>query len=130
MLKHPVPSVSTDGWIQDTPTAVHALLAYYVTTDAAQTQFFRHDIYSLTTDGQITGLKSLGFADRLQEQLKSYLGRYFSELTVDVYDADELSPASVRTLKVDIVIQNEPISMAIDLNNGRFGAIHRLSMGL
>lgn len=129
MLKQPVPSLSTEGWIYDVPTAVNALLSYYCTTDAAQSNFYRDDMFSLAKDGQIVGLKSRGFADLLEEKLQNYLHRYLSEVVVSVVDAEPDSQASQRTLQVLITVQNEPVNAVIRLDNGRFEMVHRLSIG-
>ncbi len=80
-----VPTVSTDGWVNDDGTKAYRLLEYFLISDYSQSNMYLGNITSLKyIMGETLGLPPDRIADTIKEALVGMYDRYFKEFEIFV----------------------------------------------
>lgn len=83
-----LPTLSSDNWVLPGEKMLDYLLTYYITTDARQSYLFNNNLISLPYSYAMHSTDPVGFRNRIMDDLKILLKRYFEVVDVkaDVYE--------------------------------------------
>lgn len=132
MAISPLPSLSPDGWVKDTPNKTDYLLSHFFLAEYSQSFLYKGNISSLPFLLQKNS-DDFNLAKDVESTLQTYFGRYFSNVvvqskcTTDATDTvkkslqifiefDDLDGTRFSVGKVADII-NSKINRVIQLNN-------------
>lgn len=105
----PVPTMSTQGWVFDPNTRFDYLLSHFFESDYNQTQLYKGGVTSLPRILEKHGNHIAGVCYGLEQELTSYLQRYYTavEVTVIVDGDTTVNPQSQITLDIRVGVNED-----------------------
>lgn len=132
-MSKPVPTLSSDGWLNTVGEKADRLIGYFYYSDASQSNTFKGNITSFPNIIKEYGNDPTQLKSELNEKVQQYLSRYFNEVLVEINvvipenKADNRMDVSmsviikedgkVYNLSKVLELANNKIVKIIDLNN-------------
>jgi hypothetical protein len=133
-MKNAIPTLSTQGWVDDLPTMVDRQLAYYYVSDYNQTFFFPGQVYSLGRDLQISGGKVEILMDLIKTNITALLKEISGNVRVEAscpdFD-DETSGRKAINVRMAIEYNGQEllVGRVLEIRNGKLANVLRMNNG-
>lgn len=133
-MKNCIPTLSTQGWVDDLPTMVDRQLAYYYVSDYNQTFFFPGQVQSLGRDLQISGGKAEILLDLMKTSitylLKEISGNVRVEATCPDFDDDGVGRKTINVrMAIEYNGQELLVGRILEIKNGKLTNVLRMNNG-
>jgi len=130
----PLPSLSDDGWIDNSMRLADYLLSHFFTSDYSQSYIYQDNISSLPWIIQHTQKNINDTIQLVQSTLSIYFNRYFDNVVVEVSEVsnnEDISHASISIYLsfVDKSGVSYDISKLIDITDSKINKIISLNNG-
>jgi hypothetical protein len=127
----PVPTLSAKGWVDSLPEKADVLISHFFASDAFQSSLYAGEIANLQVLIQQYMHDIDGLKQGLRNSLEKYLGRYYSEVTVDIADDTAVNPSNRISLMLNCMVVEKGRSYSfanlLSLVDSKFEKITKLN---
>ena len=107
-----IPTLTTAGWINDTPSMASKLMDYFVASDYSQSQLYRGNVASLAYLVQKYGDTPPLLADSVRETLRPYFAKHVDEIMISVATND-IDGTGEYNLSIDVSLTTNGTSHSL-----------------
>lgn len=131
----PVPTLSTQGFVQELSSKIDFLLAYFVSTDKAQSNTYSRAVVSLQSIVEAYSGDPLNTAAEITNAIQTYLGRYYEAVnanaSVELDDPDNSNSLIKITLNLNFTEDGTiyTANKLLTFYNGKFKEIIEVNNG-
>lgn len=109
-MESQVPTLTRNGWIQDSITKAQKLFIYFLHSEASQSNEFKGNITSLPHLIHLHGNSPTSMVSNLRSALIQYLGKYYDDVVVEArHDGSADNPQYTITVEITVVTNRERI---------------------
>lgn len=129
----PVPCIGTLGWVRDSANKFDLLMSHFMLSDYNQTYVYKGKVTSLPRIMELHGNNANRVIEDLKQGLKSYLGRYYDSVSVEVENSNPDDPSINATLSVKIGVLDKGIQRVygriLQSTDGKIDKILKINNG-
>lgn len=99
-----LPVLDNTGWVSDPAATMSKLFAHAFVSDKSQSNTYAGTVISVANIVAEYGSDPVSFINAMRDELKSYYGRYFDNVIVEVFTTTPLTDTDTVVINYDVSI--------------------------